>query len=146
MLQKLIGNFALFFIPVEPRGHLTMFACQHFIALQEFFNLQRVIGERLGCCINRRQSTTDHHRRQTNLHIGNRISLAGTRELQPHQKIGCRAYAPREAIGHIKNRGTTCPQRQRHMIKTHLKRHISRDRATKTHATEQCELTATLDQ
>ena len=47
MRKKLIGDLTLFIGPRNSRSRLSVVTRQAFVALEEFFDLQRVIGERL---------------------------------------------------------------------------------------------------
>ena len=59
--------------PARAHRRLAALGGQRLVALEEFLDLQRVIGQRLGRRVDGRQPAADHHRRQAELQIGDGI-------------------------------------------------------------------------
>ena len=132
--------------PAAPHRLLALLGRQHFIAPQELLHLQRVIGQRLGRRVDRGQAAADHHHRQPQLQIGDRVHLRGTGELQRHQEVRRHAHTRRQAVGQIEDRRLAGAQRQRHMVEAEIECLIQGDRAAEAHAAEHGEARPPLQQ
>ena len=118
----------------------------HLGTLQELLDLHQVVGKRLGGRVDGRQAAADDHDRQAHLHIGNRLLLGRSGELQGHQEIACGTHTTRQPVGDVERGRLAGAHGQRHMVEAQRPGVFQRHRATKTHTTEQRKLPPPLQQ
>ncbi len=144
--EEFLGDFAFLVVPFVAHRMFADFGGENLEAREEFFHLHQIIGERLGRRVHCGQAAADHHHRQAQLHVGDRIGLGRAGELQRHQEIGGGAHAAREAVGDVEHGGLARTHAQRQMVEAELGRILHRQRAAEAHAAEQGELGAALQQ
>ena len=81
MGQELLGDLAVQVVPAVADRILADPPGQLFVPVQELFDLRHIVGEGLGRRIDRGQAASDHHHRQPQLQIGDRVGLG--REARP---------------------------------------------------------------
>ncbi len=101
-------------------------AVERLVAVQEFLDLDRIIGHRLGRGVDRGQAAADHHGRQAQLQVGDGIRLRRTGELQGHQEIRGHAHAAGQAVRQVEQGRLAGAERQRDMIEAQLEGLIER--------------------
>ncbi len=146
MRDELVGDLGLLGRPARAHRGLAALGDQGLVAHQELLDLQRIVGERLRRSVDAGQATTDHHDRQADLKVGDRVLLGRTGELQRHQKIRRRTYATRQAVRQVEHRGLAGAGAQRDVIEAHREGTLDRHRTAEAHATEHRELGAALQQ
>ena len=82
MGDELLGDLALGAVPLGAHRLGAALGDQGLVALEEFLDLHRVIGERLGRGVDRGQAAADHHDRQAHGQIGDAVGLGGAGQLQ----------------------------------------------------------------
>src|SRR5207244_3603710 len=102
--------------------------------------------ERFGRGIDCGESSADDDHRQAQLHVGERIPLGRAGELQRHQEIRGRAHTVRETVGKIEHRWLACASAQGDVIEAEREGTRSIQSAAETHATEESEALAPLEQ
>ena len=123
-----------------------MLGHERLVAPEELLDLHRVVSERLGRGVDRRETAADHHDRHAQLQIGHRVDLRGPGELQCHQEVGGHAHAAGEAVGQVQHRGPSRAGGEGNMIETERECVVDRERAAEARAAEKRELPAPLDQ
>ena len=121
-------------------------AHERLVAQQEFLDLHRVIRERLGRRVDRRQPAADDDHRQPELHVGHRVRLRRAGELQRHQEIRRRAHAGREPVRQFEHRRLARARRDRDVVEATRERAVGIERPAEAHAAEEREALATLEQ
>ena len=132
-----------------PRGFdflRTALGDELLVARQKFLDLHRIISERFGRGIDRRQAAADDHDRQADLHVGHRIHTRGAGELQRHQEIRRGANAVGEPVRKLEHRRPPGAGRQCNVIEPEREGAFGIDRAAETHAAKQREALAAFDQ
>src|SRR6185503_3312079 len=100
----------------------------------------------------RGEPAADHHDRQADLEVGDRLALRGSGELKRHQEVGSRAYAAREAVRDLEHGGAARAGAQGDMVEAHAagslaaERLVDVERAAEAHAAEHGELAPPLEQ
>ena len=119
---------------------------QRLEALEELAHLHHVVGEGLGGGVDRRQPAADHHHRQAQLHVGDRVFLGGAGELQRHQEVRSGAHAARQAVRNVEHGRLARADAQRDVVEAHRHGVLQRHRAAEAHAAEHGELAAAFEQ
>ena len=144
--QEFLGNLAFVVVPGRADRLLPDFALQRFVALQEFFDLHHVVGQRFGGGVDRGEAAADHHDGQSHLHVGDGVGFRRPRQLQRHQEIGSRAHAARKAVGNIQHRRAARADAERDVVEAHPPCVLDGHRAAKAHTAEHRECVASLHQ
>ena len=144
--QELVGDHRFFLAPAGAHRRFAAFADQALVAGQELLHLDRVIGQRLGRRVDRRQAAADHHHRQAQLHVGDGLGLGSTGQLQGHEEVGGRAHAARQAVGDRQHRRPAGADRERDMVEAHIEGLVQGDGAAEAHAAEHGEMGAALQE
>ena len=131
--DELLGDLALGAVPCRAHRFGAALGDQGLVAVEEFLDLHRVIGERLGRGIDRGEAAADHHDRQAHGQIGDAVRLGRAGQLQRHQEIGSLAHPGDEAVVHRDHGRTAGPGAQRDMVEAEGKRAGNRQRAAKAH-------------
>src|SRR5687768_5510865 len=97
MRDELFGDLALL------RGPVGL-ALERLVAREELLDLHRVIGERLRGRIDGGEPPADHHDRQADLQVGDRLALRGAGELQRHEEVRGGANSPGETVWKLEHR------------------------------------------
>ncbi len=138
--QELLGDLALVVVPRVADRVLADLVRQRLVAVQELLDLHHVVGQRLGGGIDRGEAAADHHHRQAQLHVRDRVGLGRARELQRHQEIRCRAHAARQPVRDVQHGRAAGAHAERDVVEAHLPRVVGRQRAAEAHAAEHREL------
>ena len=139
MREKFLGDRAFFGGPGRLDRRAPLFRDERLVARQEFLDLHRVVRERLGGRVDRRQPAADDDHRQPELHVGHGIRLGRAGELQRHQEVGGRAHAGREAVRQFEHRRLARAGRDGDVIEAERERALGVERAAEAHAAEQRE-------
>src|SRR5215471_13298107 len=144
--EELFGGFLFLFAPAF--AHLTLAALFHelLVALQEFSDLDNVIGKRFRGGVDGGEAAADHHNGHADLEVGDRIALSGSRELQSHEEIGGLADAASEAVGHGDDGGTSGAGAKGDVIETEIEGAIDGNGAAEADAAIHGEFAAALNQ
>ena len=134
MLDEFDGDLALGRCPLRAHRLLAALGDQDLVTGQEFLDLERVVGERLGRRVDRGQTAADHDDRQPDGQIGDAVGLGRAGQLQRHQEIRGLPHPRREAVLHRDHGRPAGPGTQCDMIEAQLERAVDRNRAAKTHA------------
>ena len=134
MLDEFGGDLALRRCPWRAHRLLAALGDEDLIARQEFLDLERVIGQRLGRRVDRRQTAADHDHRQAHSQIGDAFGFGRAGQLQRHQEIGGLPHARREAVLHRNDGRAAGPGAQCHVVEAEIEGTVDRNRAAKTHA------------
>src|SRR5712691_10427518 len=110
------------------------------------FDLHRVVGQRLGRRVDRRQAAADDHHRQADLQVGDRLALRRAGQLQRHEEVGSGAHAARKAVRDFEHRRPAGAGAERHMVETVGEGVIHAQGAAEAHAAEHRELPPPLEQ
>ncbi len=76
--QKFIEYDGFFLVVTAAHGLLAVHVNQCFVAMQDFFDLHRIIRQQFGCGIHGGQAAADNAGRQTHLQVSQRRSLGGS--------------------------------------------------------------------
>ncbi len=144
MGEELVGDQRLFLVIGGADGLLALFGGQRLVAGQEFLDLDRIIGQRLGAAVDRGQAAADHHHGQAQLQIGQAVGAGRPRQLQRHQEIRGLAHAARQIVRHGDDGGFAGTHAQRHMVEAHLEGLVQGDGAAQPDAAQHQELGAAL--
>ena len=146
MRDEFIGQRVFVSAPPGTNRRLADVGNQRLVTSEKSVDLTHVISQRLGRGINRGQTAADHDCGQPQLHVGDRIGLRGTGELQGHQEVACGSHAASQAIGNIEGGRFAGPDRQRDMVKAQPPGIVHAQCAAKAHTADQRELIAPLQQ
>jgi len=147
MGEEFGGDFLVFGAPAGAR--LARFArrCgKRFVPGEEFLDLHRVVRERFGRGVDRGEPAADHHHRQSQLHVRQRVGARRAGELQRHQEVARGAHAARQPVRDVERRGLAGAERQRDVIEAQRERVVGAQRAAEAHATHQGEALAPFEQ
>ena len=125
---------------------LRPLSSRQLVTRQELLDLHRIVGERLGRRVDRREAAADDHDGQSQLHVRERILFRRPGELQRHQEIGRGAHTLREAVRQLEHRRPAGAGGERHVIEPERERAFGVDRAAEAHAAVHREALAPLDQ
>ena len=134
MVDEFDGSLALRRRPLRAHRLLAAFGDEDLIPRQELLDLERVIGQRLGRRVDRRQTAADHDDRKPHSQIGDAVGLGRAGQLQRHQEIRGLPHPRREAVLHRDHRRPARPGAQRDMIEAEIERAVDRNCAAKAHA------------
>ena len=134
MLDEFGGDLALRRCPLRAHRLLAALGDEDLVTRQELFDLERIIGQRLGRRVDRGQTAADHDDRQAHGQIGDAVGLGRAGQLQRHQEIGGLPHPRREAVLHRDHGRPAGPGAQRDMIEAEIECAVYRDRAAKAHA------------
>ena len=144
--DELVGDLALLVVHGRAHGGEPALLHQRLMADQELLDLQRIVGERFCRGIDRRQAAADHHHRQADLQVGDRVLLGSTSELQRHQEVRRRAHTARQPVGQVEHGRLAGSCAQRHVIEAHGEGVLDGHGSAEAHAAEHRELAAPLEQ
>ena len=137
MGEVFLGGEPLFRPPRSFHRGAPLLGNQLLVAGEKFFHLDRVVRERLGRRVDRRESAADDHDRQAQLHVGERVALGRAGKLQRHQEVGRGAYAIDQSVRQLEHGRPARAGRERDMVEAELERAFRVERAAETHAAEQ---------
>ena len=144
--EELVGELALLFAPAGAHRRLAQARGERFVAQQELVDLHDVVGERLGGGVDRGEAAADHHDRQAQLHVRDRLGLGRAGQLQRHQEVARGAHAARQAVRDVERRRAPCADGERDMVEAQAPGVLDAERAAEAHAADQREPVAPLEE
>ncbi len=132
--EEFIENLQLFLVKTFAQLRFIATCADLLVAIQQFFDLERIVGHELSRRIDRGQTATDDPGRQAYLQIRQRRHLRGTGQLQCHQKVRRFADTANQIVLELDDRRLAGAGRDRNVIEAELPSVLDRQSPAESHA------------